>query len=95
VREQHLAGLGQRERPRPAGAFDQPLADEPFEDGDLVADRGLDVPEPRRGAAERPFARDRFERGEVSELDSEPVVAGQLSAPSWGGVASRPRRCLR
>ena len=75
VREQDLAGGRQRQRARAARALDQPLADQPLERGDLVADRRLDITEPRRGAPERAFARDRVERHEVPHLDPGPPFA--------------------
>jgi len=75
VREQDDAGGGQRDGSRAARAVDEAPPGDPLERGDLVTDRGLDVSEALGGAAERPLARDGVERGEVPELDAEPVLA--------------------
>ena len=74
VPEEQLAGLGERDGPRTAGALDERLADDPLERRDLLADGRLRVAEPLRGAAERALARDRVERGEVANLDAEPLI---------------------
>ena len=74
VAEEQRAGLGHRDCARPAGPLDEPLADDPLESRDLLADSGLGVAELRGGAAERPGPRDRLERREVPHLDAEPVI---------------------
>ena len=76
VAEEQHARLGQRDRPRPAGPFDEPLADDSLERRDLLADGRLRVAEPVRGAAERPLLGDGLQRREVPELDAEPAVGG-------------------
>jgi len=88
VLEQHLAGLGQRDRAASLGALDEAMTDPLLEDRDLLADRGLREAEARRGAAERPFPRDRAESREMSELDAGPTPEAA------GGVrgALRPGR---
>ena len=57
VAQQQLAGLGQRDRARAARPLDEPLADDPLERRDLLADRRLRVAEPLRGASERALVR--------------------------------------
>ncbi len=74
VAQQQPAGLGEGDRARPARPLEQPLADQSLEGLDLLADRGLRVAERSCRAAERPFARDRFEGGEMPELDAEPSI---------------------
>jgi hypothetical protein len=87
VLEQHLAGLGQADRAPSLGALDEPVTDALLEDRDLLADRGLGEAEARGSAAERPFARDRPQRGEMTELD-----AGPATEPTRG-VRSSLRSC--
>ena len=77
VTKEQRSGLGHRDRARPAGALDEPLADDALERRDLLADRRLRVAELRGGAAERAGARDGLERREVPDLDAEPVVGGR------------------
>ena len=79
VAQEQLAGLGHRDRARPARALDELLADDALECRDLLADRRLGVAELERGAAERAGAGHRLERREVAHLDAEPVVG--LPAP--------------
>jgi hypothetical protein len=74
VPEQKPPGVGEVDRPRPARAVDEALADIAFEPGDLLADRRLGVAELARRAVERPRAPDRLEGGEVAELDAEPSI---------------------
>jgi hypothetical protein len=57
--EQHLTGFGQRDRPSPLGALDEPVADPLLEDRDLLADRRLSEAETRGGSAKRTLPRDR------------------------------------
>ena len=78
VAEQQLAGLRHRDRPRPARAARQLLADDPLERGDLLADRRLRVAELLGGAPERAGPRHRLERREVPHLDAEPVVEREV-----------------
>ena len=56
VAEEQLAGLGQRDGPWAAGALDELLADDSLERRDLLADRGLGVPEPLGGPPEGALA---------------------------------------
>ena len=58
----------------PPGRSSEPLADEPFERLDLLADRGLGVAERLGRAAERALAGDRLQGREVTELDAEPAI---------------------
>jgi hypothetical protein len=53
VGEQDLAGVGQLDRTRAAGADDQLLPDDALERRDLLADRRLHVAEPGGSAPER------------------------------------------
>jgi hypothetical protein len=76
VAEEHLAGLGQLDRARAARAFDEPLADDPFERRDLLADRRLDVAESRGGAPEGALLGDGFERRQVADLDPRYMIGG-------------------
>ncbi len=69
VGEQEGACLGEGDRLGAARPLDQPVADDPLERGDLLADRRLRIPESRRGLAERALARDRFQSQEVPQLD--------------------------
>ena len=89
VPEQQPAGLGQRDRPRAAGPLDQLLADDPLERRDLLADRRLRVAELDRGAAERALGLDGVERGQMAQLDSEPVV--ELRSGACGELEYRVR----
>ena len=59
---------------RPAGPLDEPLADDPLERRDLLADRRLRVAESFGGAPERALLGDRPQRGEVAQLDAEPTI---------------------
>jgi hypothetical protein len=72
--EHDLARLRQRDRPAALRALDEAVADPLLEDRDLLADRGLREAEARGGAAERPLARDRPQRREMSELDAGPAT---------------------
>ena len=74
VAQKELAGLGQRDGARAAGPLDERLADDLLERRDLLADGRLRVAEPLGGAAERSLARNRAERGEVAQLDPEPLI---------------------
>jgi hypothetical protein len=71
--EQHLAGLGQGDRPAAFRPLDEPVADPLLEDRDLLADRGLSEAEARGGTAKRSFPRDGPQRGEMTELDAGPA----------------------
>ena len=85
ARTRAISGVGVASRISPAGVSASGrvprersisrLPDQPLEGGDLVADRRLHVAEARRGAPERPFARDRVERDEVAHLDAGPPLA--------------------
>ena len=72
--EEQRAGLGERDGPRAAGPLDERLADDPLERRDLLADRRLRVSEPVGGASEGSLARDCVERGEMANLDAEPLI---------------------
>ena len=72
-RRSSVAGLGQRDGPRAAGTVDQPLADDPLQHRDLLADRRLRVAELARGAAERALLGDRLQGDQVTQLEPEPV----------------------
>ncbi len=74
--EHRLAGRGQRRAPRAARALHERRADDALEREDLVADRGLHVAEPLRRAAERALARDRLERLQVANLETDPARIG-------------------
>ena len=69
VAEHDLAERGQLDRAGPAGAVEQRAADEPFEGGDLLADRRLGVAEAGGRAAERALGGDGVEGDEVAELE--------------------------
>ena len=58
----------------PPGPLDEPLADHALERLDLLADRGLRVSEPLRGAAERALLGHRLERGQMPQFDPEPSI---------------------
>ena len=66
--------LGQLHRPRAARAFDEPRADQPLEGRDLLADRRLRVSQGGRRPPERAVLGDRLERGQVPQLDSQPLI---------------------
>ncbi len=70
VAKEELARLGQRYASRPARPLDETNAGDPLEGRDLLAHRGLRVPEPRRGAGEGSLARDGLERRKVAHLDA-------------------------
>lgn len=72
VLEQHVAGLGERHGAAPLRPFDQPVADPPLEDRNLLADRRLGEAETCCCASERPLAGDRPQRREVAQLDTSP-----------------------
>ena len=90
VPQQERAGLGQRDRARAAGPLDEPLADDPLERRDLLADRRLRVAEPLRGAAERALVRERLQRGEVAHLDAEPTIRFHDRYQSYSICADSP-----
>ncbi len=75
VPQEQRAGLGQRDGAGPAGAVDQPLADDPLQRGDLLADRRLRVAEAGGGAAEGALLGDRLE----GDRDVAARVPSQLS----------------
>jgi hypothetical protein len=74
VAEQHLAGLGQPYAAGAGRALDQTPSHEPFEGRDLLADRGLDIAEPRGGAPEGALFGDSLEGGQVADLDARGVI---------------------
>jgi hypothetical protein len=74
VAKEQLAGLGQRDRARPAGAFDQADVHDPLERCDLLADRGLRVSELGRRAPEGSLVGNRLERCQVAKLDAQPSI---------------------
>ena len=74
VTQQELAGVGKRYGARAAWPFDEPLADDPLERPDLLADRRLGVAEPFGGTAKRLFAGDSLEGGEVAEFHAKPCI---------------------
>jgi hypothetical protein len=74
VPQQQLARLGQGHLPRPTGALDELLADDPFQRRDLLRDRRLGIAERCRRLAERHLTCDRLERDQVTELDAEPAI---------------------
>jgi hypothetical protein len=53
---------------------EEALSDDPLEVLDLLADCRLRVPELAGTGAERARARHGFERGEMAELDPEPLI---------------------
>src|SRR5581483_533962 len=74
VPEQKRPGLRQLDAAGAAWAVEEALPDDLLELGDLLADGGLRVAELARRRAERARARDRLERGEVAQLDAEPLI---------------------
>src|SRR5581483_10449719 len=75
VPEQEPPGVGEVDGAGAARALDEALADVPLEPRDLLADRRLRVAELAGRAVEGPRAADGLERGEVAELDPEPLIA--------------------
>ena len=75
VTEEQHARLRERDRARATRTLEQPLADDPLERLDLLADCRLRVAERLGGAAERALAGDRLEGREMPDLDAEPAVA--------------------
>ena len=71
VIEQHLAGLGQRHRPRPTRSLDEPMADRLLERGDLLGDGALGVAEPGGGLRERTGLGDRLQGHQVANFDAD------------------------
>ena len=69
VAEHDLAERCQLDRPGPARAVEQRAADEPFERGDLLADRRLGVAEADGGPTERALGGDGVEGDEVAEFE--------------------------
>ena len=74
VAQHDVAGRGQRDRARAAGALHESHADDPLEQRDLLADGRLGVPEGPGRAAERALAGDGIERREMTYLDAEPTI---------------------
>jgi hypothetical protein len=74
VAQEHRPRLGERDRPRPAGALDQAQADDPLERGDLLRDRGLRVPEPLGRPPERALVRDRLQGDQMAEVEPVPAI---------------------
>ena len=74
VLEQQRPRLGQPDGPAPPGPVDERLADQALQRRDLLADRGLRVPELVRGAPERPGRGDRLERRQIAQLQPQPAV---------------------
>ena len=70
VAEQEEPGLGRLDAPRAAGPVEELLSDDPLELRDLLADGRLRVAELARGAAERAGAGDRFQSGEMPQIDA-------------------------
>jgi hypothetical protein len=66
VLEQDLTGLGEGDGAPSFRALDEPVADPPLEQRDLLADRGLREAEPSRSRPERSFACDRAQRRQVT-----------------------------
>ncbi len=73
--EQQEAGLGRLDAAGAAGPVEEPLPDDPFELRDLLADGRLGVAELTRGRAERASPRDRFQSGEMSQIDAQPIIS--------------------
>jgi hypothetical protein len=69
VPEDDLAERGQLHGAGSAGPVEQRAADEPLEDGDLLADGRLGVAESRCRLAERALGRHRVEGDQVLELE--------------------------
>jgi hypothetical protein len=93
VAQHELAGGREPDRARSPRALDQPVADDPLERGYLLAHRRGHVAEPRRGASERPLARDGVERDEMAELDSVPGLHVRSLASAGVLHGARDRRC--
>ncbi len=72
VLDQRAAGLGEPDAPR--RPLDERRPRLALERRDLLRDRGLRVPEPRRGRAERALARDRLEREQVPNRQRRPSI---------------------
>ena len=87
VPEQELAGLGQRDLPRPAGPLDELLADDSLERGDLLADGRLGVAERGGSPAERHLTRDGLQRDQVAKLDARPTIR------IHDGIVPKPDLC--
>src|SRR4029453_1144199 len=72
VRENALPRGGGGDPLEPLRGDDEPLADDPFERRDLLADRRLRVAELLGRLVERALLSDGFERGEMPHLDADP-----------------------
>ena len=86
-------GLGQRDRPRAAGALDEPQPDDALERRDLLRDGRLRVAEPLGRPAERALVGDRLERDEVAQVESEPAIRfhdGRVQGTSKSANRARP-----
>jgi hypothetical protein len=95
VLEHDLAGVGQRHRAASFRPLDQPVADAPLEDGDLLADRRLGEAEARGRAAERPLAGNRPQRREVAQLDAGPGTEGaERSGAAFVAAGVQPPFCF-
>ena len=73
--EKEIACLGEGDRLRAAGPLDQPVADDPLERGDLLANCRLRITQSGRGLPERALTRDRFQCQEVTQLDAQPAIS--------------------
>jgi len=76
VLEQNLTGVGERHGAAALRPVDEPVADSPLEDRDLLTDRRLGEAEPGSRRAKRAFACDRPQRGEVPKFDTGPGAEG-------------------
>ena len=56
-------------------AFDEPQADDALEGGDLLRHRRLRVAESLGSLPERALVRDRLQRDEVAEIETEPAIS--------------------
>ena len=72
VDEQRVARRGELDRPGAAGPVEQRRSHDALERGDLLADRGLGVPQPLGGPAERARLGHRHQGHEVAQLDRRP-----------------------
>src|SRR6476661_1142575 len=68
---------------RAARPLDQAIADQALERRDLLADGGLRVAQPDRGAAEAALLRHRLQGSQVPQFDPEPTIRFHDQLPVW------------
>ena len=75
VAEQEQTCLRRLHAPRATWTVEEALPDDALELSDLLAHGRLRVAELARRGAERPRPRNRLQRGEMAQLDAQPIIS--------------------